>query len=1115
MSTGRMETMEPPESTSGAAGVGPSEPDEPTLPPPEPEAPGQGADLAAYEQSEADLRALESPDPDARGLRAEAPEPDDLDEPEPGLAAPPVVAVVVTSGAGPWLEGALASLAGQDYPALSVLVLDNASDDDPTARIAGELPTAYVRRLSENAGFAAAANDTLETVEGATFLLFCHDDVALDPDAVRVMVEEAYRSNAGIVGPKLVDYDHPEVLLEVGMTVDHYGVPFSVIEPGEIDQEQHDGVRDVLFVSHAAMLVRADLFRELGGFDVKTAPGSDDVDLCWRARLAGARVLVVPASRARHKRATSVEERRIRRQAPGEVRDSTRARVRLLCKSYSTVALWWLLPSGFVLTLAEALGLAATRRVRHAFAVVAGWFPPRGGVADIRRARKATQAMRQVEDSDIRDLMVRGSARFRSLLVQRLHAGDRLADVSNRARERVASTGEQLRRAPAILAAVVAVLLAVGSRSLVLQRVPAIGSFQSWPGVGSLWATFTSPWRYTMLGAHASATPAFGLMSVLSTVLFGHGALARTLVVAGSLPLGAWGAYRLVRVLTGAPLPAVVTATAYAANPVGRAAIGRGDLGPLVCYALAPLIILAIVRAMEPAGVSWPGGAAGTRATTWRTSIRAIVVVGLLGAIAGSVWPPAILFAVLVAVVLAISALFAWSDLRILRGAALALAGSIVGILLLSPWSWSLIGADAETLGLRARPALSIAEALRFDVGPARSGWITLGLVVAAAVPLVIASGPRLWWATRAWLLALASFALVWAPTRISATAAVPAPEGVLIPAALGLAVAAGLGVSALLDDMRRSRFGWRQVSAVAAAVGLALPLLAFAADAGSGQWQLPGGDWPTAVSWMHDVPSRGGFRVLWLGDPAALPVDGKVVDGFGYGLTRDGGGDARALWAASGHAADDGLARALVVARGGDTARLGHLLAPLGVRYVVLVSRLAPNHGPVEAADQLLTDALTRQLDLSVSRVDDGAIVYANDAWIPRRAVVPEDTSVDATSGSGFAVAAASTAPAVARGIAGPLHRSVPIGPGTLLWAEAADNGWRASAPGLNLVRTNAFAWTNAFVLPAHAAVGIHYAGGGLHRVVIAIEVLCWLAAIAVWRRTRIRPSRRRVETT
>ena len=417
--------MEPPESTSGDA---PDSPGPEAAPPP---------DEPAAEPPHAPPGAAEPEEPEA--LEPEAPEPEPV--------APPVVAVVVTSGRERGLEAALASLAGQDYPALSVLVLDNATATDPTARIASELPTAYVRRLSERVDFAAAANESLLTVEGATFLLFCHDDVAFDRDAVRVMVEEAYRSNAAIVGPKIVDYDHPEVLLEVGLAVDHYAVPFSVIEPGEIDQEQHDGVRDVFFVSHAAMLVRADLFRELDGFDVATSPGSDDIDLCWRARLAGARVLVVPASRVRRQHGAG-DGRRARLQSPREARAATRARVRVLTKSYSSVALAWVLPSGFVLTIGEALGLALTRRGRHAVAVISGWIPPRGGVRELRRARAQTQAMREIDDSDVRDLMIRGSARFRSLLVQRLHAGDRLADASNRARARMARTREQLRRAP-------------------------------------------------------------------------------------------------------------------------------------------------------------------------------------------------------------------------------------------------------------------------------------------------------------------------------------------------------------------------------------------------------------------------------------------------------------------------------------------------------------------------------------------------------------------------------------------------------------------------------------------------------------------------------------------
>ena len=75
----------------------------------------------------------------------------------------------------------------------------------------------------ENRGFSAAANEALVAVEGASHLLLCHDDVAPAPDAVRRMVEEAYRSNAGIVGPKLVEWDAPDRLLQVGLGVDRFG----------------------------------------------------------------------------------------------------------------------------------------------------------------------------------------------------------------------------------------------------------------------------------------------------------------------------------------------------------------------------------------------------------------------------------------------------------------------------------------------------------------------------------------------------------------------------------------------------------------------------------------------------------------------------------------------------------------------------------------------------------------------------------------------------------------------------------------------------------------------------------------------------------------------------
>src|SRR5688500_10286505 len=100
-------------------------------------------------------------------------------EPESELtAAPAVVAVIVTRDPGPWFDSALAALVAQDYNDLSILVIDAASAEDPTPRVAEIAPEAFVRRLAEDPGWAAATNEALNMVQGAAYLLFCHDDVA-------------------------------------------------------------------------------------------------------------------------------------------------------------------------------------------------------------------------------------------------------------------------------------------------------------------------------------------------------------------------------------------------------------------------------------------------------------------------------------------------------------------------------------------------------------------------------------------------------------------------------------------------------------------------------------------------------------------------------------------------------------------------------------------------------------------------------------------------------------------------------------------------------------------------------------------------------------------------
>ncbi len=222
--------------------------------------------------------------------------------------------VVVVHDPEPWFEDTIEAFARQDYPNLRFLFLVASDRRRASGRRFASVesrdhrsPARRLRPAGRRAipDSAPVANEVLRLVEGEHGLfLVCHDDIALDPDALRLMVEELYRSNAGAVGPKLVDWVDPRVLHSVGMGVDRFGEIDHSIELGEVDQEQHDGVRDVFAVPSACMLIRADLFRELDGFDESMSFHGEDVELCWRIHHSGARVVVAPSARVRHRERT-------------------------------------------------------------------------------------------------------------------------------------------------------------------------------------------------------------------------------------------------------------------------------------------------------------------------------------------------------------------------------------------------------------------------------------------------------------------------------------------------------------------------------------------------------------------------------------------------------------------------------------------------------------------------------------------------------------------------------------------------------------------------------------------------------------------------------------------
>ena len=1006
---------------------------------------------------------------------------------ESQAVAPPVVAVVVVADAGPWLDEALAALAAQDYPNLAVLVLDNAGREDPTPRVAAVLPNAYVRRLPERRGYAATANEVLHVVEGASHLLFCHDDVAPEPDAVRQLVEEAFRSNAGVVAPKLVDWEDSNRLLQVGMGADKSGAPAALVERGELDQEQHDAVRDVFVAPGGCTLVRADLFATLGGFDVGMDLYGEDLDFSWRAQIAGARVVVAPAARVRHLEALSSGRRgaddldALREQVrPLQLRH----RLRAVLKNYSLFHLVRVVPQIALLALAEMLYGLVTGHVGTTRAIAGAWRWNLAHRSELRAARREVKRLRTLSDGEVRRLQARGSARFSAFLRGQLAVDGRF----RRRGVHLPRATDDAVRLRLIVIGVLALVLLVGSRHLITGHVAAVGELAPFPASPfTLLSRFLRGWRSVGLGSEAPAPPAFALLGLVGSALLGATGLLRTLMVLGALPVGLVGVFRLA-----APLGSVrVRLTAlivYAAVPLPYNAIANGRWSGLLAYAGLPWAMRLLLQAtgLEPFGT-----AADRRDALQRHALP----LGLLLAVVGAFAPGAALVLVLVAAALASA-----------RAVSLTVAGLGLAAVLLFPWSLDFLLPGSEWapvvgVDVPAVRGLGLGALLRFETGPLGAPPLGWAFLLAAVLPLALGRGWRLGWAARCWVVALAGWGLAWAGGRDWVPVGLPAPEVLLVPAAVALALAAALGMAAFEVDLPGYRFGWRQAASLAAA-GAALvgtvPVLAAAVD---GRWRQPDQDFAGLLSWMGEQKAQGAFRVLWLGDPDALPVPGwELTEGVAYATSDDGPPDVTDSWPPASSGAGGLLADAVDLTLQGETTKLGRLLAPAAVRYVVVPSRAAPlreRTRPLPAPPGLVA-ALDAQVDLRQLESDEALAVYENAVWLPGRARLGADAVTASRQAGANALRGASFAGSE------PLGPTVPDGSDVYL-SEASSSRWRLRAAGRSAPRRDAFGWANAWTVDTGGPVTLRYRTSVLRYGAVVIEVLVWVVVVrALWRRRR-----------
>ena len=1034
-------------------------------------------------------------------------------------SAPPVVAVVVVHEPGDWLDETLDALAVQDYPNLRFLFLVADVETESSvpletidAAITSRLPKAFVRSLGANPGFASAANEVSRLVEGENgFFLFCHDDVAPDPTAVRLMVEELYRSNAGAVGPKFVEWDDPGVLRSVGLGLDRFGVIDQPIEHGEVDQEQHDGVRDVFVLPTACLLVRADLFRELGGFDDAIDLYGEDIEFCWRVHHSGARVVVAPSARVRH-RGLLPE----RRPDLNEVRLAARHRLRTVATMTGAARLPVRILELVVLTFAE-LGVGLfTGRFKQGFASLAALVGLVPRIPSIIVRRRAIAPMRRVPEREVLGLQERGSARLSSFLRTR-DTATYVGSGTNVRRWKESTT------APAIAWITVLVLVAIGSRTFFSDGIPTVGEFFPFPeSPRDLLGRYGSGWNPRGTGATSPNPTGMATISLISvTTLFRMG-LLHTLFIVGLVIVGLVGLWKLATVFpsTRARIAALVV---YAASPLVSGAFGTGSLHVLVAFAAVPWVLHTLRRSVgvETADpLTAPLDVAdGLVTLSWPERLRRTMQFGIVVGLGTAFEPVVLVISLIVGLLLAVGTLLALAPWRTaVRYLGVTLVGSLVALLLNVPWftSWSwdaMVG--PPPIGDPGRGVRSLAS---FEIGPTDFVSLSLALYLPVVAALLLARAWRLTWAVRAAMLVVVFGALAVLGDQDRLPVAAPEAGLLLVPVAVGLAISAAASLAAFDLDVRGGSFGWRQPLGIAASVAVVVGVVPGALAVAPGDWNMP--STPLAGLVQAQLPSvpedgPGDYNVLLIGDARLLPVPAtEYRDGVSFAVMSDDDLDTADQWPATDRS-DATIIDALDQIANGSTQRAGRLLAPLGIRYIVVPEFDGVNStttDPMELPTGLVA-ALDEQLDIASTVSIPTFGFFENTSWLPTYSLLTGATAeASRTAGDAALVRSdLSQSTPIFSGADAQSAATSQVTPGVVHLAVPFDENWTLEVDGVDIEPRRAFGSTTAFDVETAGVATLSYATPGSRSLALFIQALLWAVVLFGAARVSVPLARRR----
>lgn len=847
---------------------------------------------------------------------------------------------MVAHNGSDYLPRTLSALAGQTRPADTVIGVDTGSQDTSAALLQRALGDANVITVNGGrTGMGAAVSAGLAalapwkpsgTHDRSEWIWLLHDDAAPAPEALAELLHAVERApSVTVAGCKQLDWNARRRLIDVGLSTSRWAERLTLIEADELDQGQYDGRSDTFAVNSAGMLVRRDIWEHLKGFDPALPGTGDDVDFCWRNRLAGHRVVVVPSARMFH-----VSHRP---HALGTASAARRAQVHLRLKH----APLWALPLHAVgALLGSLLRLVFSIAVKdpgYGFSQLLATAAALARPAALARGRRNAARTRRVRRSVVKSLQTdrREVWGHRRSLMEALGADDaRASDESNDPLEEqpsgdstddfaALSTNERGWVGNGAVAAVILATAASFAGLAALFQADAAAGGALLPvsaRLEDIWHHASSWWIGLGAGLPGHGDP-FGYVLWILGLLGGgnaNGAVIWLLLLA--MPLSGLTAWFASGALTSYRRFRLAAALVWAAAPALQVAVNQGRIGALLAHLLMPLLVLALLRATGsapgrgrfapvPAGslADQPPAKPGVNGTpSWTAAAAAGLALAAITASAPSLLLPAAVVIILLSLLLGkrgrtlwwallpSAALFVPFGLSTLDrpralladpGLPLPFNGAPVWQQILGqPLSFDTAGGLA---GLTLFAGGSVPWALLLAV---LVGAPLLALAVAALfVPLRVHADRRGRIARALWVAALAVLAGGWLAAHVATGAgtqslvvpftgpAVSAAVFALLGAAIiggdGLLTLAGAGPDSVTrgGGVRPSVLPRSTVARVAAA--LALVLLLAGPLAGLAAWTVQNVVQPADAPVHADTADLGTPRLLGPTDPRMLPA--------------------------------------------------------------------------------------------------------------------------------------------------------------------------------------------------------------------------------------------------